>query len=78
MKSRRTDTSPIAEQMLVALAEIRPLIEEHATDRQKEAHASIETFVAVALRVFAITRPRYIAEAALAVEIAHYIPKEQQ
>lgn len=69
MSRARPDVSPITRDLTDALVQVRNLID--LTEPENEAAwAQIETFCAVALRVFAKTNPSKLRDAAMAEEIS--------
>ena len=61
----RTDTSEIAAGIVAAVNRLRPV----ASQTDKNAWAEIETFISVALKVFAKTNSSKLRDAARTVEI---------
>ena len=61
----RTDTSEIAADIIAAVNRLRPV----ALQTDESAWAEVETFIAIALKVFAKTNPSKLRDAARIVEI---------
>jgi hypothetical protein len=61
----RTDTSEIATDIVAAVIQLRPV----ASQADESAWAEVETFIAIALKVFAKTNPSKLRDAARTVEI---------
>ena len=76
MKSSRarTDTGQIAADLIAELATLRPVAMGSQDPAVHEAWAGVETFCALALRVFAKTNPSKIRSEAITLEIASLIP----
>jgi hypothetical protein len=61
----RTNTSEIAADIVAAVIRLRPV----ASQADESAWAEVETFIAIALKVFAKTNPSKLRDAARTVEI---------
>lgn len=61
----RTDTTEIAADIVAAVNRLRPV----ASQTDESAWAEVETFIAIALKVFAKTNPSKLRDAARTVEI---------
>ena len=61
----RTDTTEIAADITAAVSRLRPI----ASQADEHAWAEVETFIAIALKVFAKTNPSKLRDAARTVEI---------
>jgi hypothetical protein len=61
----RTDTTEIASDIVAAVNRLRPV----ASQADESAWAEVETFIAIALKVFAKTNPSKLRDAARTVEI---------
>jgi hypothetical protein len=61
----RTDVSEIAADIVAAVNRLRPV----ASQADESAWAEVETFIAIALKVFAKTNPSKLRDAARTVEI---------
>jgi len=61
----RTDTSEIAADIIAAVNRLRPI----ASQADESAWAEVETFIAIALKVFAKTNTSKLRDAARTVEI---------
>ncbi len=61
----RTDTSEIAAGIVAAVNRLRPV----ASQADESAWSEVETFIAIALKVFAKTNPSKLRDAARTVEI---------
>lgn len=70
----RTDTKDMAADLTAALARIRPPVLATGAAAEADALATVDTFCAIALRVFAATNPSKIKAAAMAVELQSLIP----
>ena len=65
MARARTDTREIASDIRAAVERLRPVL----AAEDQAAWAEVETFIAIALKVFAKTNPSKLRDAAMAVEI---------
>jgi hypothetical protein len=61
----RTDTTEIAADIVAAVNRLRPV----ASQADESAWAEVETFIAIALKVFGKTNPSKLRDAARTVEI---------
>jgi hypothetical protein len=61
----RTDTTEIAADIVAAVNRLRPV----ASQADESAWAEVETFIAIALKIFAKTNPSKLRDAARTVEI---------
>lgn len=71
-RARTTNILEMAGDIVEALSTIRTALP--AAEQESEAMATLETFVAVALRVIAKTNPSKVRDVARAVEIQALIP----
>lgn len=71
MARARTDTRQISTDLLQDLSVLRNHLDATGNEKVREAWAGVETFCAIALRVFAKTNPSKIKDEAMTVEISY-------
>lgn len=71
----RTDTRQIKLDIIPDIERVRAHVLATGNEATQESLATIETFVAVALRVFAKTNPSKLRSEARTVEISHLLPQ---
>lgn len=72
-RNRTTDTGQMAADLIDALVHVRAALP--ADEQVGDAWATVETFCAIALRVFAKTNPSKIRSEAVTAELQTLIPK---